>query len=87
MGGIIAKLEDSEFDAPYEVVSYKVGALSADLPDYRPVENKGARWTGDAANLINKLKPGALVVITDITVKGPDGRSKVLTSGLSYNLK
>jgi len=87
MGGIITKLEDSEFDVPFEVVSYKVGALSSDLPDYRPIENKGSRWNGDAATLINKLKPGALVVITDINVKGPDGRTKVLPSGLSYNLK
>jgi len=87
MGGIIAKLEDSEFDAPFEVISYKVGALSADIPDYAPVENKGPRWAGAAATLINKLKPGALVAITDITVKGPDGRTRVLPSGLSYNLK
>lgn len=87
MGGIIAKLEDSEFDAPFEVISYKVGALSADIPDYAPIENKGARWSGNAETLINKLKPGALVAITDITVKGPDGRTRVLSSGLSYNLK
>jgi gliding motility-associated protein GldM len=87
MGGVIAKLEDSEFDAPFEVISYRVGALSADIPDYAPVENKGARWSGGAAALINKLKPGSLVAITDITVKGPDGRTRVLSSGLSYNLK
>ncbi len=87
MGGVIAKLEDSEFDAPFEVISYRVGALSADIPDYAPVENKGARWSGGAATLINKLKPGSLVAITDITVKGPDGRTRVLSSGLSYNLK
>lgn len=87
MGGLIAKLEDSEFDAPFEVVSYKVGALSSDIPDYAPIDNKGSRWTGAAATLINKLKPGALVAITDITVKGPDGKTRVLTSGLSYNLK
>ncbi len=36
MGGVIAKLEDSEFDAPYEVVSYTVGAVSPDIPDYVP---------------------------------------------------
>jgi len=87
MGGIIAKLEDSEFDAPFEVVSYRVGALSADIPDYAPVDNKGSRWSGAAAALINKLKPGALVAITDITVKDPAGRTRVLPSGLSYNLK
>lgn len=87
MGGVIAKLEDSEFDAPFEVISYKVGAISAEIPDYAPIDNNGPRWSGGAATLINKLKPGALVAITDITVKGPDGRTRVLTGGLSYNLK
>ena len=87
MGGIIAKLEDSEFDAPFEVVSYKIGALSSDIPDYAPIDNKGARWSGAAASLVNRLKPGSLVAITDITVKGPDGRTRILPSGLSYNLK
>jgi len=87
MGGVIAKLEDSEFDAPYEVVSYTVGALSADIPDYAPVTNNGNRWNGGAANLINKLKPGALVVITDIKVKGPSGAIRTLSGSLSYSLK
>ena len=87
MGGVIAKLEDAEFDAPFEVVSYKIGALSADIPDYTPMDNKGPRWGGAAAALVNRLKPGALVAITDITVKDPAGRTRVLPSGLSYNLK
>ena len=87
MGGVIAKLEDSEFDAPFEVVSYSVGAVSQDIPDYAPVTNNGPRWTGGAANLINKLKPGALVAITNIQVKGPDGRVRTLPGSLSYNLK
>jgi hypothetical protein len=87
MGGVIAKLEDSEFDAPYEVVSYTVGALSADIVDYAPVTNNGNRWNGGAANLINKLKPGALVVITDIKVKGPSGAIRTLSGSLSYSLK
>jgi gliding motility-associated protein GldM len=51
MGGVIAKLEDSEFDAPFEVVSYKLGAVSQDMPDFNQVENAGPRWTGNAANL------------------------------------
>jgi gliding motility-associated protein GldM len=87
MGGVIAKLEDSEFDAPFEVVSYEIGAISQDLPFYQPMANNGPRWTGNAANLINKLKPGALVAITKIQVKGPDGRVRTLPGSLSYNLK
>jgi gliding motility-associated protein GldM len=87
MGGVIAKLEDSEFDAPYEVVSYTVGAVSADIPDYVPTVNNGNRWSGAAANLINKLKPGSLVVINDIKVKDPSGRVRSLNGSLSYSLK
>jgi hypothetical protein len=87
MGGVIAKLEDSEFDAPFEVVSYTLGAVSSDIPDYAPAMNNGPRWVGGAANLVNKLKPGALVVINNIQVKGPDGRIRTLPGSLSYNLK
>jgi gliding motility-associated protein GldM len=87
MGGVIAKLEDSEFDAPFEVVSYTVGALSSDIPDYAPVTNNGNRWGGNAATLVNKLKPGALVVINEIRVKDPSGRVRTLNGSLSYNLK
>jgi len=86
MGGVIAKLEDSEFDAPFEVVSYKVGAESQ-AGDFIQIENKGARWTGQAASLINGLKPGKSIIITDIIVRDPAGRSRTLSASLGYNLK
>lgn len=89
MGGVIAKLEDSEFDAPFEVVSYQVGAVSQDIPFYTPIVVNGPRWgnNSQASALIGKLKPGALVAITNINVKGPDGRVRQLPGSLSYNLK
>jgi hypothetical protein len=87
MGGVIAKLEDSEFDAPYEVVSYTLGAMSPDIPDYVPTQVNGNRWSGQAATLVGKLKPGALVVINDIKVKDPSGRVRTLNGSLSYSLK
>jgi gliding motility-associated protein GldM len=87
MGGVIAKLEDSEFDAPFEVVSYHLGAISADIPDFNDNVVTGPRWNGAAATLVSKLKPGALVAITQIQVKGPDGRVRTLNGSLSYNLK
>jgi len=87
MPGVLAKLEDSEFDAPFEVISYKVGAISIDIPDYTPIDNRGSRWSGNAAALISKLKPGALVAITDIVVKDPGGRTTTLAGSLAYNLR
>ena len=80
-------MEDSEFDAPFEVVSYHLGAISADIPDFNDNVVNGPRWTGSAATLVSKLKPGALVAITQIQVKGPDGRVRTLNGSLSYNLK
>ena len=87
MGGIIAKLEDSDFDAIYEVVSYSIGAISPDIPDYMPITNNGNRWSGNAASLVSRLKPGAVVIINEIRVKGPDGTVRTLPSTLSYSLK
>jgi len=87
MGGVIAKLEDSEFDAPFEVLGYQIGAQSPDIPFYTPIQNNGPRWTGNAQALVEKLKPGALVVITGIQVKGPDGKIRTLPGSLSYGLK
>jgi len=87
MGGVVAKLEDSEFDAPFQVIGYTIGAQSPDIPFYSPINNEGPRWTGNAAALVSKLKPGALVVITDIQVKGPDGKLRTLPGSLSYSLK
>jgi hypothetical protein len=69
MGGVIAKLQDAEFDAPFEI------------------DNRGSRWTGDAAGLVGRLKPGSLVAITDIVVKDPGGKTRVLPTSLTYILK
>jgi len=87
MGGVIAKLEDSDFDAIYEVVSYSIGAISADIPDYMPATNNGNRWSGQAGTLVGRLKPGAVVIINEIRVKGPDGTVRTLPSTLTYTLK
>jgi gliding motility-associated protein GldM len=86
MGGVIAKLEDAEFDAPFEVVSYKLGAAGGGA-DFIQMDNKGSRWTGDAAALVGRLKPGSLVAITDIMVKDPGGKTRTLSGSLTYILK
>jgi len=86
MGGVIAKLEDAEFDAPFEVVSYKLGAAGGGA-DFVQIDNKGSRWTGDAAGLVSRLKPGSLVAITDIVVKDPGGKTRTLSGSLTYILK
>jgi hypothetical protein len=63
--------------------------VSQDIPFYTPIVVNGPRWSNNsqANSLIGKLKPGALVAITNINVKGPDGRVRQLPGSLSYNLK
>ncbi|WP_336516056.1 gliding motility protein GldM [Pollutibacter soli] len=86
MPGVIAKLEESEFEAPYEVISYNVGVMNQG-EDFMQQPNTGNRWSGSAANIIGKVKPGSIVMITDIRVKDPSGSQRVLPTSLSYNLQ
>jgi gliding motility-associated protein GldM len=72
-GGVIAKLLESEFDAPFQVISYTVGANGGTIGIYRTAGNEGARWGGNAANIINSCGPGTSVFFDDVRAKGPDG--------------
>ncbi len=86
MGGVIAKLEDSEFAAAFDVVSYDLGVMNQG-EDYQQVTNNGSRWTGQAATLMSKVKPGSIVTITNIRVIDPAKKQRTLSSSLSFNLK
>ncbi|MFT3949011.1 MAG: gliding motility protein GldM [Agriterribacter sp.] len=84
MGGVRAVLQNSEFEANYEVLSYSIADLST--ADYNPVANSGARWGGAAANVVSNLKPGRGVYISNIKARGPDGRT-ISLKDLSFILK
>lgn len=86
MGGLLAKLMDSEFDAKYEVVSYVVGANGGPFPTYQQAANEGPRWNGSAGAIVGKAAPGASIFFDQIRVKGPDGKLRELP-GIFFNLK
>jgi gliding motility-associated protein GldM len=86
MGGMMAKLLDSEFDAPYQVISYTLGANGGPFQAYQQAPNDGPRWSGNAANIINRATPGTSIFFDQIRVKGPDGRVRELP-GIFFNLK
>lgn len=71
-GGLFAKL-DSDFDVTFQVVSYTVGANGGAFQKYESAPNDGARWTGQAATVINRATPGSSIFFDNIKVKGPDG--------------
>ncbi len=54
IGGLIARLEDSDFEAPFKVVSYKIGAIGGGISGYSQADNNGNRWSGNAASLVQR---------------------------------
>jgi gliding motility-associated protein GldM len=85
-GGIVARLEASDFESPFQVVSYKIGAVGGNINQYQEAANDGTRWTGAAKSIVDKCSPGTNVFITEIHVKGKDGRIRELPP-MVFNLK
>jgi hypothetical protein len=83
--GVIAKLE-SEFDAQFKVISYKVGAIGGPFPYYEQQPNTGGTWNGGAKKLIERAQPGTIIFFDDIKVVGP-GNTQFELPQLSFNLK
>jgi len=78
MGGVRAKLKDSDFDAVFVVTSYTIAGNGAGFTGgYTPVAVNGATW-GSSNAVITQCKPGSTVYIDDIKAKGPDGRTRAL---------
>jgi gliding motility-associated protein GldM len=85
MGGVIAKL-DSDFEFPFKVLSYTVGAIGGKIPIYQQQQNVGNRWNGAAQSLIESAGPGTAVFFDNIKVQGPDGIVRDLPQ-MSFNLR
>src|ERR1044072_7609505 len=66
VGAVIAKLEESDFMAPFQVVSYTVGAVGGPVQLYSEANNEGNRWSGQAASLISRCGPGSRVFFDKI---------------------
>jgi gliding motility-associated protein GldM len=86
IGAVIAKLEDSDFEAPYKVLNYRLGAVGGPIQLYTEAVNEGNRWTGQAASLVTRSGPGTRIFIDAIQVIGPDGRKREIP-GMQFSLK
>jgi gliding motility-associated protein GldM len=78
-GGLIARLEDSEFEAPFRVIGYTLGASGGAFPTYQQATNEGNRWTGNAKALVDRATPGTTLFFDEIRVIGPDGKTRQIT--------
>jgi gliding motility-associated protein GldM len=86
IGAVIAKLEESDFMAPFQVVSYRIGAVGGPIQLYREATNEGNRWSGQAASIVQAAGPGTRIFIDAINVVGPDGRKREIP-GMQFSLK
>ena len=86
MGGIIARLEDSEFEVGYRVESYTISAVGGPISIYTPANNSGNRWGGEAERLVQRCGPGTTVFFDDIVVVGPGGRKRSIPP-MKFSLK
>jgi gliding motility-associated protein GldM len=82
-GGIVAVLENFDFQANFTIQSYEFGANIGGM--YVPVQVQGNKFTPEVINQLNKVKPGARVFFGDIIAKGPDGTTRTLSA--SYKIK
>jgi len=74
MGGVRAVLDGSDFEANFSVLGYTVGSNCSG--SYQEAAVNGAQWGGNA--VINGLKPGCMVSISNIRAQGPDGKPRKL---------
>jgi gliding motility-associated protein GldM len=84
--GVIARLDNSEFQSAFQVKSYTIGAVGGGIPQYIQAVNQGNRWNGTAASIVAKATPGTRVFFDDIHVMGKDGRDRVIAP-VMINLK
>ncbi len=64
---------DGLLDLPFNITSFKVNVNGVLL------ESRGNKFTSQQTTQLQKLKKGAIVVITDIHAKGPDGKDTRLS--------
>jgi|SRR5579863_910861 len=86
IGGLIARLEDSDFEAPFKVVSYNIGAEGGGISGYTQATNEGNRWSGNAAGIVGRATPGTHIFFDNIRVIGPDGKQREIAP-MVFSLK
>jgi gliding motility-associated protein GldM len=86
IGGLLARLDNSEFQSPFLVVGYKLAALGGGISSYIEAANDGPRWSGQAAAIVSRATPGTNIFFDNVRVKGKDGKIRELPP-MVFNLK
>ncbi|MCO6483150.1 MAG: gliding motility protein GldM [Flavobacteriales bacterium] len=81
--GVLARMENFEFDLKFEVVGYTVSSTIAGNFLERPCS--GAALSDDAKQMLERVKVGQKVFIENIKARGPDGTTRNL-GALSFKV-
>jgi len=81
--GVIAKMENFEFDLKFDITEFKVTMIVGGVPIEKVA--KGAAATADMKEMFQKAKPGQKFWIEGIKARGPDGTVRNLGS-LSFKV-
>lgn len=74
--GLIARLDNFEFDLKFDVVSYTVSTTARGT--YLTQDCRGPALTSDAKKILKDAKSGQKIYFDNIKVKGPDGRVRAI---------
>lgn len=85
-GGVVAVLENFDFDAYCSISSYEVTYL-AKGQDPVTVTNTGARFSGPATDLVNRATPGDVYFFDDIRCQCPGDASTRNLGSLVFRIR
>lgn len=83
--GLRAVLENFDFDAKFNVLSYEV-TLAKPRADLLVRRNEGPRFSADVKDLLNQVEVGSIIYFDEIKVKGPDKTTRKLPS-ISFQVR
>ncbi|MCK5730260.1 MAG: gliding motility protein GldM [Draconibacterium sp.] len=75
--GVLAVLEDFDFDFKYEVTEFEI--MTSGVAGYVNVKKSNSKWfTAEQKDMLNRARPQSLVYISNIKAIGDDGSTRNL---------
>ena len=85
MGGVIARLKNSDFEAPFQVLSYQITAIHENNCLFNH-KNIGAVYNDSLKENLSKIMPGDKIIIYDVLCRGASGDTASINT-MVYTIK
>ena len=72
--GVVARMKDFDFELKYNVTEFTVVAIIGG--ESKQINIKGNRMTGDATEMLKRVKTGQRIYIENVKASGPDGTTR-----------